>query len=137
MHHICIESHTRHQKIHIEHVNNREAYHQDNYKNCAHSIMTPTDIFIVINDKMDHAKIACPCYARKLKATNTLFKLHVVVTCLHNHLHVGSLWDMRCALHVYVECPMSSIHLNFKSNLCCLCILVITVMIAFGHVDVK
>ena len=99
--------------------------------------MRPMEVFIVIKDKMDRAKIECPCYARKIKATNILFKLHVIVIGLHNLLHVDSLHDMRCALHVYAKCPVSSIHLNFKSHICCLCILVIIGMFAYGHVDVK
>ena len=79
-HPIGTESHTRHQTKYIEHVNNQEAHRQDYYKNRALSIMRPTEVLTVIHDKMDHAKTACPCYARKIKATDGLFKLPVAVT---------------------------------------------------------
>jgi hypothetical protein len=79
-HPIGTESHTRHQRKYIEHVNNQDAHRQDYYKNRALSIMRPSDVLTVIHDKMDHAKTACPCYARKIKATDGLFKLPVAVT---------------------------------------------------------
>ena len=82
-HPIGTESHTRHQTKYIEHVNNQEAHRQDYYKNRALSIMRPTEVLTVIHDKMDHAKTACPCYARKIKATDGLFKLPVAVTGLY------------------------------------------------------
>ena len=50
---------------------------------------------------MDHAKIACLCYAHKVKATDGLFKLLVTITCSQNLPHIGSLHDLRCALRVY------------------------------------
>ena len=78
-HPIGTESHTRHQAKYIEHVNNQEAHRQDYYKNRALSIMRPTEVLTIIHDKMDHAKTACPCYARKIKATDGLFKLPVSV----------------------------------------------------------
>jgi hypothetical protein len=79
-HPIGTESHTIHHTKYIEHVNNQEAHRQDYYKNRALSIMRPTEVLTVIHDKMDHAKTACPCYARKIKATDGLFKLPVAVT---------------------------------------------------------
>ena len=82
-HPIGTESHTRHQAKYIEHVNNQEAHRQDYYKNRALSIMRPTEVLTIIHDKMDHAKTACPCYARKIKATDGLFKLPVAVTGLY------------------------------------------------------
>jgi hypothetical protein len=81
-HPIGTESHTRHQAKYIEHVNNQEAHRQDYYKNHALSIMRPTEVLTIIHDKMDHSKTACPCYARKIKATDGLFKLPVAVTGL-------------------------------------------------------
>ena len=82
-HPIGTESHTRHQAKYIEHVNNQEAHRQDYYKNRALSIMRPTEVLTIIHDKMDHSKTACPCYARKIKATDGLFKLPVSVTGLY------------------------------------------------------
>ena len=79
-HPIGTESHTRHQQKYVEHVNNQEAHRQDYYKNRALSIMRPNEVLTIIHDKMDHAKTACPCYARKIKATDGLFKLLVAVT---------------------------------------------------------
>jgi hypothetical protein len=87
-HPIGTESHTRHQRKYIEHVNNQEAHRQDYYKNRALSIMRPAEVLTVIHDKMDHAKTACPCYARKIKATDGLFKLPVAVTGSYRIPHV-------------------------------------------------
>ena len=81
-HPIGTESHTRHQREYIEHINNQEAYRQEYYKNCALFIMRPVEVITVIYDKMDHTKTACLCYARKINATDGLFKLPVAVTCL-------------------------------------------------------
>jgi hypothetical protein len=67
-HPIGTESHTRHQSKYIQHVNNQEAHRQDYYKNRALSIMRPAEVLTIIHDKMDHAKTACPCYARKNKS---------------------------------------------------------------------
>ena len=85
-HPIGTESHSRHQRKYIEHVNNQEAHRQDYYKNRALSIMRPNEVLTIIHDKMDHAKTACPCYARKIKATDGYFKLPIAVTgpwCFH------------------------------------------------------
>ena len=79
-HPIGTESHNRHQRKYIEHVNNQEAHRQDYYKNRALSIMRPNEVLTIIHDKMDHAKTACPCYARKIKATDGYFKLPISVT---------------------------------------------------------
>ena len=81
-HPIGTESHNRHQRKYIEHVNNQEAHRQDYYKNRALSIMRPNEVLTIIHDKMDHAKTACPCYARKIKATDGYFKLPISVTGL-------------------------------------------------------
>ena len=79
-HPIGTESHNRHQRKYIEYVNNQEAHRQDYYKNRALSIMRPNEVLTIIHDKMDHAKTACPCYARKIKATDGYFKLPISVT---------------------------------------------------------
>ena len=79
-HPIGTESHNKHQRKYIEHVNNQEAHRQDYYKNRALSIMRPNEVLTIIHDKMDHAKTACPCYARKIKATDGYFKLPIAVT---------------------------------------------------------
>ena len=49
------------------------------WKSCALSIMRPKEVLMIIHDKMDNAKIACLCYARKMKATNGLFKLPIAI----------------------------------------------------------
>jgi len=95
-HPIGTESHTRHQQKYIEHVNNQEAHRQDYYKNRALSIMRPNEVLTIIHDKMDHAKTACPCYARKIKATDGYFKLPISVT--------GSL------VFIFLACP----HTHFR-----------------------
>ena len=79
-HPIGTKSHNRHQRKYIEHVNNQEAHRQDYYKNRALSIMRPNEVLTIIHDKMDHAKTACPCYTRKIKATVGYFKLSISVT---------------------------------------------------------
>ena len=85
-HPIGTESHSRHQTKYIEHVNNQEAHRQDYYKNRVLSIMRSTEVLTVIHDKMDHAKTTCPCYARKIKATDGLFKFSVAVTGLYENI---------------------------------------------------
>jgi hypothetical protein len=105
-HPIGTESHTRHQAKYIEHVNNQEAHRQDYYKNRALSIMRPTEVLTVIHDKMDHAKTACPCYARKIKATDGLFKLPVAVTGLYEFINMCSKY-----LHCYWVC-FRNVHLH-------------------------
>jgi ferredoxin-thioredoxin reductase catalytic subunit len=67
----------------IEHINNQEAHRQSYYKNYVLSIMRPIEVLTIIHDKMEHAKTICPCYARKIKATDGFFKLPVIVTCLY------------------------------------------------------
>lgn len=52
---------------------------QNYYKNCVLSIMRANEVLTIILDKMSHAKIACPCYAHKIKATNGLLKLPITV----------------------------------------------------------
>ena len=79
-HPIGTESHSRHQRKYTEHVNTQDAHRQDYYKNRALSIMRPNEVLTIIHNKMDHAKTACPCYARKIKATDGLFKLPIAVT---------------------------------------------------------
>ena len=54
------ESHNRHQRKYIEHVNNQEVHRQDYYKNRALLIMRPNEVFTIIYDKMDHVKTAYP-----------------------------------------------------------------------------
>ena len=113
-HPIGTESHTRHQTKYIEHVNNQEAHRQDYYKNRALSIMRPTEVLTVIHDKMDHAKTACPCYARKIKATDGLFKLPVAVTGLYD------ITNMCSKAFLYLSrCPTSYFRLVVVSYLCC------------------
>jgi hypothetical protein len=55
--------------------------------------MRPAEVLTIIHDKMDHAKIACPCYAKKIKATDDLLKLQVAVTDLYEiHKYVLKLF---------------------------------------------
>ena len=119
-HPIVTESHPRHQRKYIEPVNNQEAHHQDYHKNRALSIMRLAEVLTVIHDKMDHAKTACPCYARNIKATDGLFKLPIAVTgsygitnvfgrisnvlgfvCLNTKLHASVEW----LCHIFVVHP--------------------------------
>ena len=79
-HPIGTESHNRHQHKYIEHVNNEEAHRQDYHKNRALSIMRPIEVLTIIHDKMDHAKTACPCCTKKIKATDGYFKLPIAIT---------------------------------------------------------
>ena len=120
-HPIGTESHTRHQRKYIEHVNNQDAHRQDYYKNRALSIMRPSDVLTVIHDKMDHAKTACPCYARKIKATDGLFKLPVAVTG-------SSLFDIACSWfnimrYFFVSRQNTVVVLSFISGIECLFIM--------------
>ena len=85
-HPIGTESHIRHKTKYIEHVNNQKTHRQNYYKNCALSVMRPTEVLTVIHDKMDHANTASPCYARKIKATDGLFKFPVAITCLYEFI---------------------------------------------------
>ena len=52
------ESYAAHQLNYFKHVNMQEAHCNDYYTNRALSISRPLEVFTVIHDKMDHAKIA-------------------------------------------------------------------------------
>ena len=87
-HPIGTKSHTKHQTKYIEYVNNQEVHRQNYYKNRVLFIMRPTEVLTVIHDKMDHVKTACLCYPRKIKVTDGLFKLPIVVTYLYEFINM-------------------------------------------------
>jgi hypothetical protein len=74
------ESFAVHQLNYFKHVNMQEAHRNDYYTNRALSISRPLEVLTVIHDKMDHAKTASPCFAKRIKATDGFFKLPVSVT---------------------------------------------------------
>ena len=58
-----------------------QVHHHDYYEYRVLSIVRPLEVVTIIHDKMDHAKIACLCYAHKDKAIDGLFRLHVSFKC--------------------------------------------------------
>ena len=79
-HPISTKSHIRHQRKYVEHVNNQVVHHQNYYNIHTLFIIRPAEVLTIIHDKIDNSNTACICYAHKIKAMDSLFKLPVDVT---------------------------------------------------------
>ena len=73
------KSYIARQLNYFKHVNMQEAHRNDYSKNRALSISRPLEVFTVIHDKIDHAKIASPCFANRIKITDNFLKLYVSI----------------------------------------------------------
>lgn len=75
------ESYVANQLNYVKHVNMQEAQINNYYTKRELSITRSLEVFTVIHDKMDHAKITSSCCAHRIKAMDKLLKLSVLITC--------------------------------------------------------
>lgn len=65
----------------FKHMDMQVVHCNDYYANIVLSIARPLEVLTVIYNKMDRAKTTSPCFAHRIKASNGIFKLHVLVIC--------------------------------------------------------
>jgi hypothetical protein len=80
----------------------RNAYYGTRYMSVSHS----EKCVIIIHNKMDHAKIASPCFASKNKSIDAFMRLPVIVTGMIAHGHSDGQYA-HCLLDLY---PCDSNH---------------------------
>ena len=73
------KSYASHQLNYLKHVNMQEAHRNDYYANRVLFISKPSEVLTVIHDKMDHAKMASPCFANQIEAIDKLFELPITI----------------------------------------------------------
>jgi hypothetical protein len=74
-------------KAYKTHLAEREAHRNAYYGSRYMSISKPEKCLIIIHDKMDHAKMALPCFASKTKNADSFMRLPIAVIGMIAHGH--------------------------------------------------